>query len=179
VYGMVKQTGGDVTVYSERGRGSTFTLYFPNVPDSIVAEPAEVADSLPCGSETILVVEDDPAVRGVTVRMLEQLGYATLSAPGGAEALEMIRDHSGTIDLLLTDVIMPGMNGGQLANELAAVRPKMKVLYLSGHTVSAAFRRGIVNLSAAFLPKPFRRDALAKAIRDVLENRGSANQEHS
>jgi two-component system, cell cycle sensor histidine kinase and response regulator CckA len=169
VYGMVKQTGGDIWVYSESGKGTTFKLYFPIVDDPIAVSPTVIVQPTVRGDETILVVEDEPSVRGVTVKMLEQLGYVALAAASGAEALELSKAQSGAIALLLTDVVMPNMNGRQVAAELAGTRPDMKVLYLSGYTENVAIQHGIVDASVAFLPKPFSRDALAKAIREVLE----------
>jgi PAS domain S-box-containing protein len=170
VYGMVKQTGGDIWVYSEPGKGTTFKLYFPNVADAITASPAVMVQPTLRGNETILVVEDEVSVRGITVKMLEQLGYLTLATGSGAEALEMSKAHSGAIHLLLTDVVMPNMNGRQLADALAGTRPDMKVLYLSGYTENVAIYLGIFDASVAFLAKPFSRDALARTMRDVLEN---------
>jgi two-component system cell cycle sensor histidine kinase/response regulator CckA len=171
VYSMVvKQTGGDIRVYSEPGKGTTFKLYFPRVPDAITASPSVTVQPAWRGHETILVVEDEPSVRDMTVKMVEQLGYAALCAASGAEALELSNAHSGSIDLLLTDVVMPGMNGRQLADELAGTRPNMKVLYFSGYT-SVALCLDIVDSRVAFLAKPFSRDALAKTMRHVLENR--------
>ena len=169
VYGMVKQNGGDIWVYSEPGKGTTFKLYLPNVDEPAAAPPPVLAQPAPRGCETILVVEDEPSVRSITVKILQQLGYVTLATASGAEALEMSKTYRGTIALLLTDVVMPNMNGRQLARELAGARPDMKVLYLSGYTGNVALQLGIVDSSVAFLPKPFRRDALAKAVRDVLE----------
>jgi two-component system cell cycle sensor histidine kinase/response regulator CckA len=170
VYSMVKQTGGDIRVDSEPGKGTTFKLYFPRVPDPITASRSVTFQPAWRGHETILVVEDEPWVRDITVKMVEQLGYTALFAASGAEALELSNAHSGTIDLLLTDVVMPGMNGRQLANQLAGTRPDMKVLYFSGYT-SVALCLGVVDSSVAFLAKPFSRDALAKTMREVLENR--------
>ncbi len=169
VYGMVKQTGGDIWVYSEPGEGTTFKLYFPKVADQVTASPTAMVEATLRGNETILVVEDEPSVRGMTVKMLKQLGYLVLSAASGAEALEMSKSHSGAISLLLTDVVMPNKNGRQLADELLAAKPDVKVLYLSGYTENTIVHHGIVDSSVAFLPKPFTRDALAKAIRNVLE----------
>jgi CheY-like chemotaxis protein len=171
VYGIVKQTGGDIWVYSELGKGTTFKLYFPKVTDPLSASSAAMVEPTLRGNETILVVEDEPSVLGITVKMLDQLGYVTLSAASGAEALEMSKSHSGAISLLLTDVVMPNMNGRQLADKLLASKPDMKVLYLSGYTENTVIHHGIVDSSVAFLPKPFTRDALAKTIRNVLEQR--------
>jgi CheY-like chemotaxis protein len=168
VYGLVKQTGGDIWVYSEPGKGTTFKLYFPIVDDPVAVPPTVLVQPVERGNETILVVEDEPSVRGVTVKMLRQLGYVMLAAASGAEALELSGAHRGAIALLLTDVVMPQMNGRQLALELGGRRPEMKVLYLSGYTENVAIQHGIVDANVAFLPKPFSRDALAKAIREVL-----------
>ena len=120
---MVKQTGGDIWVYSELGKGTTFKLYFPIVEDPAAASPTAIVQPALRGQETILVVEDQPSVRSVTVKMLEQLGYVALAAASGAEALQMSKAESGPIALLLTDVPMPDMNGRQLAGELAGTRP--------------------------------------------------------
>jgi two-component system cell cycle sensor histidine kinase/response regulator CckA len=169
VYGMVKQNGGDIWVYSEPGKGTTFKLYLPNVDEPATALPSALAQPAPRGCETILVVEDEPSVRSITVKMLQQLGYVTLATANGAEALEMSRTYRGTIALLLTDVVMPNMNGRQLAAKLAGARPDMKVLYLSGYTGNVVLQHGIVDSSVSFLPKPFSRDILAKTVRDVLE----------
>jgi two-component system, cell cycle sensor histidine kinase and response regulator CckA len=169
VYGMAKQNGGDVWVYSEPGKGTTFKLYLPSVDEPGAALPTVLSQPAPRGCETILVVEDEPSVRSITVKMLQQLGYVTLATASGAEALEVSRTYRGAIALLLTDVVMPNMNGRQLAGELAGVRPDMKVLYLSGYTRNVALQHGIVDSSVAFLPKPFSRDTLAKAVRNVLE----------
>lgn len=169
VYGMVKQVGGDIWVYSEPGKGTTFKIYFPKVHDSFGDVPAtSLAQPAQPGNETVLVVEDEPSVRAMTVKMLERLGYVTLAAASGPEALQMSKSHAGHIALLLTDVVMPDMNGIQLADALLPGRPDMRVLYLSGYTENAVIHHGILDSSVAFLPKPFSRDALAAAIRDVL-----------
>jgi CheY-like chemotaxis protein len=177
VYGAMKQLGGDIWVYSEPGNGTTFKLYFPRADTPVTASPVAAVQPEPRGDETILVVEDEPSVRNIAVKMLAQLGYATLSAASGAQALEIGKTHHGRIDLLLTDVVMPNMNGRQLARELAGARPEMKVLYVSGYTESAAIHHGIVDSSDAFLPKPFTRGVLAKTIRNVLENKRLPNRE--
>ncbi len=171
VYGMVKQTGGDIWVYSEPGRGTTLKLYFPIAADPVAASPSVTPQPMERGDETILFVEDDSSVRSVTVKMLKQLGYLVLAAGSGEEAVEMSSAHCGTIALLLTDVVMPNMNGCRLADELAVTRPDMKVLYLSGYTENVAIQKGIVDGNAPFLAKPFSRDALATTIRSVLDGR--------
>jgi CheY-like chemotaxis protein len=168
VYGIVKQTGGDIWVYSELGHGTTFKLYFPRVsepPNDVTA--AEVAQAQG-HSETVLVVEDEQAVRDLTVRMLEKLGYRLLTASSGGEAIEISRSHQGPIHLLLTDVVMPGMSGRQLAGVLAKTRPAMRVLYLSGYTEDTVVHHGVLDSNVHFLPKPFSREVLGKKIREVL-----------
>jgi two-component system, cell cycle sensor histidine kinase and response regulator CckA len=169
VYGMIKQTGGDIWVYSEPGQGTTFKLYFPRV-----SEPAsdgadgESAPERRAGGETILVVEDEKAVRELTVRMLQQLGYVILTASSGQEALEICRNHAGFIDMLLTDVVMPGMSGRQLADQLLLQRPDTAVLFLSGYTENTVVHHGVLDAGVNFLPKPFSRENLAKKLREVL-----------
>jgi PAS domain S-box-containing protein len=169
VYGMIKQTGGDIWVYSEPGSGSTFKLYFPRVAEP-PSDSAEGDDGLShrSGSETILVVEDETAVRELTVCILQQLGYVILTASSGAEALEIDQTHEGTIHLLLTDVVMPGMSGRQLANQLLERRPDTKVLFLSGYTENTVVHHGVLDAGVNFLPKPFSRETLAKKLREVL-----------
>ena len=170
VYGMVKQSGGDIWVYSEPGQGTTFKLYFPRVAESTTpANDRAVELARVRGNETILVVEDEDAVRDLTVRILKQLGYRVLSAPGGKEALEIANAHSSRISLLVTDVVMPGMGGRQLADALTILRPEIKVLYVSGYTESNALNQGAVDAGAEFLAKPFHRDALASKIRQILD----------
>ena len=166
---MIKQTGGDIWVYSEPGRGTTFKLYFPRVaePASDSAE-GEAGLAKRAGSETILVVEDEKAVRELTVRMLRQLGYIVLTASSGAEALEIGQTHDGAIHLLLTDVVMPAMSGRHLADQLQVKRPGTKVLFLSGYTENTVVHHGVLDAGVNFLPKPFSRESLAKKLREVL-----------
>jgi len=172
VYGMVKQTGGDIWVYSEPGQGTTFKLYFPRVfeplSETTGANPSLTRRS---GGETILVVEDEQAVRELTVRILEQLGYAILTACSGAEALEICGAHTGHIDLLLTDVVMPNMSGRQLADHLQVSRPQTKVLFLSGYTENTVVHHGVLDAGVDFLPKPFSRENLSRKLREVLTRR--------
>jgi two-component system cell cycle sensor histidine kinase/response regulator CckA len=170
VYGMIKQTGGDIWVYSEPGNGTTFKLYFPRV-----AEPAtdsrqpKSGSALRASGETVLVVEDEKAVRDLTVRILQQLGYTILTAGDAAEALEIGRAHAGEIHLLLTDVVMPGMSGRQLADQLIQHRPGTRVLFLSGYTEDTVVHHGVLDAGVNFLPKPFSRENLARKLREVLE----------
>jgi hypothetical protein len=168
VYGIVKQAGGDIWVYSEPGQGTTFKLYFPRVteaaPEPVLAEAETPSETL----ETVLVVEDEQAVRDLTVKMLQKLGYRVLTAASGAEALEISGTHPGPIAALLTDVVMPGMSGRQLADALMTRRPDMKVLFLSGYTEDTIVHHGVLDGKVEFLAKPFSREVLAKKLRDVL-----------
>ena len=169
VYGMVKQSGGDIWVYSELGRGTTFKLYFPRVTDA-VPESAEEEVERPKahGSETVLVVEDEAAVRDLTVKMMRQLGYKVMAAATGEEAIEISRAHTGRIALLLTDVVMPNMSGRQVADVLLASRPDIRILYLSGYTENTVVHHGVLEEGVSFLPKPFSREVLARKVREVL-----------
>jgi len=169
VYGSVKQLGGDIWVYSEPGQGTTFKLYFPRVAESATPPAAASADADPAPStETILVVEDEEAVRDLTLRILKKLGHTVLAAANGTEALEISRSYAGPIALLLTDVVMPAMSGRQVAEELLKLRPELKVLYLSGYTDNTVVHHGVLEDGVEFLPKPFSRESLARKIRDVL-----------
>jgi CheY-like chemotaxis protein len=168
VYGIVKQTGGDIWVYSEPNRGTTFKLYFPRVAEPAMELSASDAAQPAAATETILVVEDEKAVRELTVRMLKRLGYKLLTASSGAEALEISGAHTGPIHLLLTDVVMPNMSGRQLADALSITRPDMKVLYLSGYTENTVIHHGVLDPDVDFLPKPFSREILGKKLREIL-----------
>jgi len=170
VYGIVKQTGGDIWVYSEPGQGTTFKLYFPRVHSTTGESPEDGASSEDESgpSATLLLVEDEQSVRDLTVKMLQRLGYRVLVAAGGAEAIEISRSYAGTIALLVTDVVMPGMSGRQVADALQAARPDLKVLYLSGYTEDTVVHHGVLDAGVEFLPKPFSREALGKKIRSVL-----------
>jgi PAS domain S-box-containing protein len=169
VYGMIKQAGGDIWVYSELGQGSTFKLYFPRVSEPLSeSNGGDAVLAKPSGGETILVVEDEQAVRDLTVRILRQVGYTILTASSGAEALEICQAHPGHIDLLLTDVVMPNMSGRQLADRVQVDRPKTKVLFLSGYTENTVVHHGVLDAGVDFLPKPFSRESLSRKLREVL-----------
>jgi CheY-like chemotaxis protein len=171
VYGVVKQSGGYVWVYSELGRGSSFKVYLPQVEGRVEAGviPAPAPQPRPTG-ETVLLVEDEPAVRLFARKTLELAGYRVLVAPDGMEALQLAGQHPGPIQLLLTDVVMPGMSGRMLAERLCEARPALKVLYTSGYTDDAIVRHGVLDASAAFLQKPFSPETLERKIRDVLDH---------
>jgi PAS domain S-box-containing protein len=170
VYGIVKQSGGHIWVYSEPGQGTTFKIYLPRIgqalePASLPSRPASQAH----GAETILMVEDEEVVRQVTRKMLETKGYKVLEAAGGPAALALSEQHRGAIQLLLTDVLMPEMSGKDLAKRLARRRPETRVLFMSGHTENSIVHHGVLKSGVAFIQKPFRLEALGQKVREVLD----------
>src|SRR5205809_225751 len=181
VYGIVKQSGGYIWVYSEAGHGTTVKIYLPRVPG--VAEspaPASEPQQVRGGDETVLLVEDAAPVRTLARRSLEARGYRVLDAADGPSALELSARHAGGIDILVTDVVMPGMSGRELAERLVPARPSMKVLYTSGYTDDAMVRQGVLNAGVAFLQKPFVPDTLARKVRQVLDGeQGAGSRERS
>jgi len=169
VYGIVKQSGGYIWVYSELGQGTTFKVYLPRVDASPEpAQPAAAPATNCLGSETLLVVEDEEGVRVLVRDFLQMSGYTVLEAGRGEEALRIACEHAGEISLMITDVIMPGMNGRELAERMAVLRPDMKVLYMSGYAETAVYRKGILDPGAPFLQKPFGPPDLGRKVRDVL-----------
>jgi len=169
VYGIVKQSGGSVWVYSEIGIGTSFKIYLPCVgPVHEFMPSSDKVEKVDRGSLTIMIVEDDAALLQVTHRSLEEIGYTILVALSPAEAIRTSERHPGPIHLMVTDVIMPGMSGAQLASHLSATRPEMKVLYVSGYTDDAIVHHGVLEPGLAFLPKPFSPKALARKVGDVL-----------
>jgi two-component system cell cycle sensor histidine kinase/response regulator CckA len=169
VFGVVQQSGGSVWVYSEVGKGTTFKVYLPRVDEAVdtvrdVAPPTTLR-----GSETILLVEDDDQVRLVARGILRRSGYHVIEARNAGEALLHSEEHTGTIDLLLSDVVMPQMSGPALAKRLAGVRPGMKVLCMSGYTDDSIVRHGVLDANIAYLQKPITPEALTTKVREVLD----------
>ncbi len=173
VYGIVKQSGGYVWVYSEVGHGTTVKVYLPRVAAAAdeppAPGPAPEPAQVPRGRETVLLVEDAAPVRSLARRSLEACGYTVVDAPDGPTALDVAARHRGGIDLLVTDVVMPRMSGRELAERLAPARPRMKVLYTSGYTDDAMVRQGVLTAGVAFLQKPFVPETLARKVREVLD----------
>ena len=170
VYGIIKQTGGYIFAESELGLGSTFRIYLPRVEETVdaVAPPAKTAPVSAEGSETILLVEDEESVRQLVREVLQSKGYKVLEADRGDTALRVAAAHAGRIDLLISDIVLPGMAGQELGKQLLANNPVTKVLYLSGYTEEAVVHQGMLDAGAAFLQKPFMLQALARKVRDVL-----------
>lgn len=171
VYGIVKQSGGYIYVYSELGRGTTFKIYLPRVEEKEDSCLLKSEFTLPIqGNETILVVEDEPALRELVVRILKDRGYQVFSASNGEEALRISREHpEKKIDLLLTDVVMPSMSGKQLSDRLKEVIPHLKTLFISGYTNNAIVHHGVLIEGVEFLQKPFNPDTIARKVREVLD----------
>ncbi|MBF8257736.1 MAG: PAS/PAC sensor hybrid histidine kinase, partial [Actinobacteria bacterium] len=170
IYGAVKQSGGSIEVYSEEGRGTTFKIFLPRVVgDAGRPGSDDGPQDLMEGSETVLLVEDEEIVRELCVKLLERLGYTVLQASGGDEAIVIAKGHLERIDLLMTDVVMPGMNGRELADSLVVLHPETKVLFTSGYTDDAIVHHGVLNDGVAFIGKPYSLSVLAKKVRDVLD----------
>jgi CheY-like chemotaxis protein len=170
-YGIVKQSGGHISVYSESGRGTTFKIYLPQIGQQAKISIQRLdSPDLPSGTETILLVEDDPALREMAATLLRRLGYTVLTAANGVEALSVKHERdTGHIDLLFTDVVMPHMSGKELADRVQALYPHTKVLFTSAYTENAIVHQGVLDKGVALLQKPFTPSALANKIREVLD----------
>ena len=173
VYGIVKQSGGNISIYSEPNQGTTFKVYLPaldSVPKS--SEVKEVESAIPRGTETVLLVEDEEVVRGLARQILQDAGYRVLVAPQGEEAIRLSNEHAKEIHLLLTDVVMPGAGGKEVADHLSSLCPGIKVLFMSGYTDEAIVHHGILDSDVKFIQKPFTPAALARKVREVLDSNG-------
>ena len=170
-YGAVKQSGGSIEVYSEVGAGTTFKIYLPRVEEEANTAVNDTRPpDLPEGTETILLVEDEDTVRALGFRILGELGYRVMQARNGEAAIALAARRGERIDLLLTDVVMPGMSGGELAKRMVLHRPEMKVLFTSGHTDDAIVHQGVLDEGVLFLGKPFSPEGLARKVREVLDS---------
>jgi CheY-like chemotaxis protein len=172
VYGIVRQSGGNIWVYSEEGTGTTFKIYFPRVTETAEEyKRAAATVHVPKGSETILLVEDAEWVRKLAREVLERAGYCVLEASSADAAIRIIEasNNGATIHLLLTDVVMPGMSGNDMSKQVLAKRPNLPVLYMSGYTDDAIVQHGVLEPGINFIQKPFSPDALALKVREVLD----------
>jgi CheY-like chemotaxis protein len=172
VYGIVKQSGGSIDLYTEPGHGTTFKIYLPAVDEPLSPSAhGQPAAKVIGGTETVLVVEDEDAVRAFAALALQMQSYTVLQAESGKRALQIIGKQPGHIDLLVTDVVMPGLNGRELAQALGVRYPNLKVLYVSGYTDDAIIRHGILEEEVAFLNKPYTAQSLARKVREVLDKK--------
>ncbi len=167
-YGIVKQSSGYIWVYSEPAHGATFKIYFPLVGEPPHEEVVSAWKDRAKGGEAILLVEDAESLRELTRKFLEMDGYTVLEAVTGAEAVRLAREHDGPIHLLLTDVVMPEMAGQEVAKQVSAIRPEVRVLFMSGYTENAILHHGVIDTGTLLIAKPFSREALAEKLRETL-----------
>jgi two-component system cell cycle sensor histidine kinase/response regulator CckA len=170
VYGIIKQSGGYVWVYSESGQGTAFKVYLP-VEESPVSVAAAAPPPDRAAGEHVLIVEDEPTVRYMTSRALKEHGYRVLEASDGPEALRLVEQANGDLDLIITDVIIPGLDGTELARRAASLKPGIPILFMSGYTDDDIVRRGLLDPGQPFLQKPFTPDALVRRVAELLETR--------
>jgi signal transduction histidine kinase len=169
VYGIVKQSDGNIWVYSEPGRGTTFKVYLPRVEEASAPLATQAPKQAAPGTETVLILEDEPGVRRLAVQVLESAGYTVLAAENAEQALELFKANQDKVAMLLTDVVLPGTGGPALAKQLQAIKPGLKVLFMSGYTDNAIVHHGVLDAGVNFLEKPLRPDALLIKVRDILD----------
>jgi CheY-like chemotaxis protein len=170
VYGIVQQSGGSVLVYSEPGHGATFKVYLPRVDAAATAaEPVAATPALGSARESILFVEDEPSLLKVGCQILTRAGYTVVGVPGPGEAIAYAEEHPGKIDLIATDMVMPGLSGREMVGRIRQQRPDVRVLFMSGYTDDAIMQRGVTEPGTAFLQKPFSGEGLARKVRAVLD----------
>jgi CheY-like chemotaxis protein len=170
VYGAIKQNQGDIEVSSELGQGTNFSIYLPRVVQSVLKKKQISGQQVPHGNERILLVEDEARVRAVAVRMLERQGYTVIPFGRGEDVLRSVERTTESFDLLITDVVMPGMNGRMLAEKMIVLRPKIKVLFTSGYAEEVIAQHGILQQGIELLPKPYSLEKLAQKVRKILDN---------
>lgn len=176
VYGIVKQSGGNVWVYSEAGRGTTFKVYLPQFETGVKPETPAIEATIPRGSETILLLEDEEMVRSLARQILAGAGYKVVEASRGEEAIKLCTAQNGPIDLLLTDVVMPEMSGKEVADRVSQSNPLLKVLFMSGYTDEAIVHHGVLDANVQFIQKPFTPAGLATKVRQVLDSNGKVTR---
>ena len=170
VYGIVKQNDGFINVYSEPDQGTTFRIYLPRYLTETEILEKKSSDTIPLdGTEAILLVEDEPSILRMTRMMLERMGYKVLAAGTPGEAIALAREHAGEIHLLMTDVVMPGMNGRDLARNMLSLYPNLKRLFMSGYTANVIAHHGVLDEGVQFIQKPFSKQDLAIKVREVLD----------
>ena len=170
VYGIVKQSNGFINVYSEPGHGTTFKIYLPRCDEEVITKETTAPHIQKGQGETVLLVEDEVALIKLAKAMLEELGYKVLAADSPSEALRLAEVHQGEIQLLLTDVVMPEMNGRELAQKIKDRNPDLRVLYMSGYTANAIAHHGVLDEGVNFIQKPFARGDLSIRIREILDS---------
>jgi two-component system cell cycle sensor histidine kinase/response regulator CckA len=171
VYGIVKQSGGNIWVYSEMGKGTTFKIYLPRVEGPVEERREETLEDIPQGSETILVVEDEEVVRKLAVRLLRKQGYKVLEASDGGKAFMLCEQYDERIDLILSDVVLPGMDGRRVVERLQKIHPEAKALYMSGYTDNVIAHHGMLEQGIHFIQKPFTVGSLARKVREVIDGK--------
>jgi CheY-like chemotaxis protein len=173
IYGIVKQNNGFINVYSEPGEGTSFKIYLPRIQASETAKAPIIEKEPSRGAETVLLVEDEKAILRLGKMILERYGYTVIAAESPAEALTFVKEYHGPIDLLITDVVMPGMNGKELKERITAIIPEIRVLFMSGYTANVIAYHGVIEEDVQYLQKPFSVKTLAAKVREVLERKKS------